>query len=70
MRAAIPSMLRAGGGSIISIASVSGIGGGLRYAAYNASKGGLITLTKGVALDYAEHGIRANPTAQARSRRR
>jgi NAD(P)-dependent dehydrogenase (short-subunit alcohol dehydrogenase family) len=41
----------AGGGSIISIASVSGIAGGLRYAAYNASKGGLITLTKGVALD-------------------
>jgi 3alpha(or 20beta)-hydroxysteroid dehydrogenase len=60
MRAAIPSMLRAGGGSIVSIASVSGIAGGLRYAAYNASKGGLITLTKGVALDYAEHGIRAN----------
>mgnify|MGYP003378070887 CR=1 FL=1 len=60
MQAAIPAMARAGGGSIINIASVSGIAGGLRYAAYNASKGGLITLTKGVALDYADQGIRAN----------
>lgn len=60
MKAAIPAMARAGGGSIVSIASVSGLAGGLRYAAYNASKGGLITLTKGVALDYAEQGIRAN----------
>jgi NAD(P)-dependent dehydrogenase (short-subunit alcohol dehydrogenase family) len=71
MRAAIPSMPRAGDGSIVSIASVSGIAGGLRFAAYNASKGGLITLTKGVARSTTPSTASApTPSAQARSRRR
>ncbi len=58
--AVIPGMLRVGGGSIINNASriaVQGLGG---YSAYTASKGGLLALTRSMAVEYAEHGIRVN----------
>src|SRR5262249_46782881 len=57
---ALPELQRAGGGSIINIASTSGLTGNWNQGAYVASKHGLIGLTKSIALDYAEHGIRAN----------
>ena len=59
MQAAVPSMLKAGGGSIINISSISGIVS-LGYPAYNASKGAVRLLTKNVAIQYAEKNIRVN----------
>ncbi|MEM9174583.1 MAG: SDR family NAD(P)-dependent oxidoreductase [Myxococcota bacterium] len=59
----IPAMLAAGGGSIVNIASVSGIKGQVTQAAYAASKGGVIALTKTIAGEYAQQGIRANGVA-------
>lgn len=63
MKYEIPAMMRSGGGSIVNISSVSGIKGQVRQAAYAASKGGVIALTKTVAAEYAERGIRANSIA-------
>ena len=60
MRAAIPHMIRAGGGSIINIASLGGLRCLPAMPAYNASKAGLIMLTKQTALDYGPRGIRCN----------
>jgi NAD(P)-dependent dehydrogenase (short-subunit alcohol dehydrogenase family) len=57
---AIPVMTRTGGGSIVNIASTSGLVASLRFAAYIAAKGGMVQLTKSVALDYGAQGIRCN----------
>jgi NAD(P)-dependent dehydrogenase (short-subunit alcohol dehydrogenase family) len=58
-RAALPHLLRAEG-SIVNIASDWGINGGARAAAYCASKGGLVLLTKAMAKDHARDGLRVN----------
>ncbi|MFC1613355.1 SDR family NAD(P)-dependent oxidoreductase [Patescibacteria group bacterium] len=47
-------------GSIINMSSTNGLVGEKDYIAYNASKGGVTLLTKGMALDLAEYGIRVN----------
>jgi NAD(P)-dependent dehydrogenase (short-subunit alcohol dehydrogenase family) len=60
LRAAIPHIVAAGGGSIITIATQLAIAGGRNNAAYVSSKGAVISLTRSVALDYAASGIRAN----------
>jgi 3alpha(or 20beta)-hydroxysteroid dehydrogenase len=60
MRAAIPALRRAGGGSIINVASIYGPVGAPRYSAYTASKGAVISMTKVAALEHARDGIRAN----------
>jgi NAD(P)-dependent dehydrogenase (short-subunit alcohol dehydrogenase family) len=57
---ALPAMLRAGGGSIVNLASPTGYNKGAGFTAYSTSKGGLSTLTRVVAMDYARHGIRVN----------
>ncbi len=57
---AIPYMTRHGGGSIINTASTAGIVGFPNMAAYSASKGAVVLLTKQMALDYAKQGIRVN----------
>jgi NAD(P)-dependent dehydrogenase (short-subunit alcohol dehydrogenase family) len=59
-RAAIPYMLSQGGGSIVNVSSVNGIVSEPFLAIYSASKGAVVMLTKGVALDYAKQGIRCN----------
>jgi meso-butanediol dehydrogenase / (S,S)-butanediol dehydrogenase / diacetyl reductase len=58
-RAALPH-LRASRGCIINIASDWGIKGGREAAAYCASKGGLVLMTRAMALDHAAEGIRVN----------
>jgi NAD(P)-dependent dehydrogenase (short-subunit alcohol dehydrogenase family) len=47
-------------GSIVTLASVEGVEGTAGGSAYNASKGGVVLLTKNVAIDYGPRGIRAN----------
>jgi NAD(P)-dependent dehydrogenase (short-subunit alcohol dehydrogenase family) len=59
-RAAIPHMLRQGGGAIVNISSVNGLVSEPFLAVYSASKGAVVMLTKGIALDYAKQGIRCN----------
>ena len=55
---AIPLLRQQGGGVIINMASVAGLMGIVNRAAYSAAKGGVIGLTRAVALDYAPEGIR------------
>jgi len=57
---AIPQMIAQGGGVILNVASTAGLTGGNRRAAYSASKGGMIALTRSMALDQAANGIRDN----------
>ena len=58
----IPSMIRAGGGSIVNVSSISGIVAiyGTPNVAYAASKFAVRGITKQVAIEYGEHAIRAN----------
>jgi 3alpha(or 20beta)-hydroxysteroid dehydrogenase len=60
MRAAIPALRRAGGGSIINVASIYGPVGAPGYIAYTASKGAVIAMTKVAALEHAHDRIRVN----------
>jgi NAD(P)-dependent dehydrogenase (short-subunit alcohol dehydrogenase family) len=57
---AIPHLRRAGGGSIINIASTYGLIGAPNTPAYAAAKGGLVMLTKQMAVDYSHEKIRVN----------
>jgi NAD(P)-dependent dehydrogenase (short-subunit alcohol dehydrogenase family) len=59
-RAVIPGMLQAGGGSIIHMASVTGVLGLPGIAIYSATKGALIALARAMSTDYARQGIRVN----------
>jgi NAD(P)-dependent dehydrogenase (short-subunit alcohol dehydrogenase family) len=59
-RAAIPHLRRAGGGAIVNIASQLGIVAAPGAAAYCASKGAVIQLTRALAIDHAADGIRVN----------
>ncbi|HXS63749.1 MAG TPA: SDR family NAD(P)-dependent oxidoreductase [Streptosporangiaceae bacterium] len=56
----MPAMISAGDGCVINIASTAGVRGGRRRAAYCASKGGLVLLTRSLAIDHGQDGIRVN----------
>lgn len=57
----IPALLRAGGGSIINTASlVALMGSATSQSSYTASKGGVLALTREIAIEFARRGIRAN----------
>jgi NAD(P)-dependent dehydrogenase (short-subunit alcohol dehydrogenase family) len=60
-RAAVPAMLDSGGGSIVNVASfVALVGAATAQTAYTASKGGVLAMTRELAVEYARKGIRAN----------
>jgi NAD(P)-dependent dehydrogenase (short-subunit alcohol dehydrogenase family) len=59
-RACIPAMSRQGGGVIVNVASELGLVGGSEIAAYCATKGGVVQLTRAMAVDHAADGIRVN----------
>ncbi|MFZ0806067.1 MAG: SDR family NAD(P)-dependent oxidoreductase [Candidatus Sulfotelmatobacter sp.] len=56
----VPHMIRAGGGSVINIGSGWSLKGGPRAAAYCAAKGGVVNLTRAMAIDHGKHNIRVN----------
>jgi 2-keto-3-deoxy-L-fuconate dehydrogenase len=60
MRAAIPAMVRQGGGAIVTIASQLALSGGRGNAAYVASKAAVMGLTRTAAVDHATQGVRVN----------
>ena len=59
-RAAIPHMLKNNRGSIVNMSSVNGLVSEPFLSVYSASKGAVVMLTRGIALDYAKTGIRCN----------
>jgi dihydroanticapsin dehydrogenase len=59
-RAAIPHMLKNNHGSIVNMSSVNGLVSEPFLSVYSASKGAIVMLTRGIALDYAKQGIRCN----------
>ncbi|GAA1337589.1 SDR family NAD(P)-dependent oxidoreductase [Actinocatenispora thailandica] len=61
-RAALPHLKRSRG-SIVQIASASGLGGDRMLSAYNAAKGAVVNFTRGLAFDLGEFGIRVNTVA-------
>jgi 2,5-dichloro-2,5-cyclohexadiene-1,4-diol dehydrogenase 2 len=60
MKAAIPAMRNAGGGSIVNISSLYGLIGSPGSIAYHATKGAVRLMTKAAALEYVKQGIRVN----------
>ncbi len=56
----LPLIEASGGGAIVNIASVSGLRGEVFQSAYAAAKGGVITLSKAAAAEYAKRGVRVN----------
>jgi NAD(P)-dependent dehydrogenase (short-subunit alcohol dehydrogenase family) len=59
-REVVPHMIRSGGGSIINIGSGWSLKGGPKAASYCAAKGGVVNLTRAMALDHGKHNIRVN----------
>jgi 3-oxoacyl-[acyl-carrier protein] reductase len=62
-RAVVPHMIRGGGGVILNASSVVGLYGNFGQTNYAATKGGVITMTKGWARELGRYGIRSNAVA-------
>jgi meso-butanediol dehydrogenase/(S,S)-butanediol dehydrogenase/diacetyl reductase len=61
VRAAVPLMIKSGGGSIINISSIAGIAGQpIGVSAHAAAKGGVLAVSRSMARELAPHGIRSN----------
>jgi NAD(P)-dependent dehydrogenase (short-subunit alcohol dehydrogenase family) len=65
-RAAVPIMLRQGGGVILNMASVASLIGIPDRFAYSMTKGAVLTMTRSIAVDYVKRGIRCNCICPAR----
>lgn len=63
MRAVVPHMLAAGGGKIVNVGSAAGLVGMPNVMAYTAAKGGVIAMSRQVAIEYAAQGLRVNSIA-------
>jgi len=59
-RAVLPTMRKQGKGSIVNMASISGLRGDPGWAAYNSAKAGIISLTQSLAWEEGHYGIRVN----------
>ena len=57
---AVPHLIEVGGGAIVTIGSAASLVAAGRSSAYDASKGGVLQLTRAVAVEYVDRGIRAN----------
>lgn len=66
-KAALPH-LRRSGGCIVNTASVSGLGGDVGMAAYNANKGAIVNLTRAMAIGHGREGVRVNAVAPSLTR--
>jgi meso-butanediol dehydrogenase/(S,S)-butanediol dehydrogenase/diacetyl reductase len=66
-RAALPELLNTKG-CIVNTASVSGLGADWAMCAYNAAKGGVVNLTRSIALDYGGKGVRCNAVCPSLTR--
>lgn len=66
-RAALPELLKTRG-CIVNTASVSGLGADWAMCAYNAAKGGVVNLTRTIALDYGGQGVRCNAVCPSLTR--
>ena len=62
-QAAVPLMRRGGGGAIVNITSISGLRASTLRVAYGTSKAALAHLTRQMAVEFAQYGIRANAVA-------
>lgn len=60
MKYQLPLIEASGGGAIVNVASVSGLRGDTLQSAYSAAKGGVLSLSKTVAVEYARRGVRVN----------
>lgn len=65
MKAVLPTMIDAGNGAIVTVASQLAFNSGGGAAAYIASKGAIVSLTKTSAVDFAQQGVRINSVAPA-----
>lgn len=63
MKYQLPAIEASGGGAIVNISSLGAVRGEAKMAPYSAAKGGVISLTRTVAAEYAQRGIRVNAVA-------
>ncbi len=59
-RAALPALVRRGGGAIVNNASINAIRGNVNLTAYSASKGAVVAMTRALATELASYGVRVN----------